>query len=236
LHAVSRGLNIADRVLILIGGDNLPRTPKNPWTVEERIDMIRSVMPWETTSWMPDEPLVHIDGVEDFPYNDQKWIAAIQEKVAATVRKLGIENPKIALIGHEKDVSSFYLRFFPQWKFIDTGYEELDSMKMRIDATKIREFYFEDAFHYARSVLPGQVMSYIAYVENIKEDEMKALREEYAHIKEYKRSWSAAPYAPTFVTCDAVVIASGHVLVVKRGENPGKGLYALPGGFLNQNE
>ena len=44
------------------------------------------------------------------------------------------------------------------------------------------------------------------------------------------------PYAPTFLTCDAVVVQSGHVLLVKRGANPGKGLWALPGGFVNQNE
>jgi bifunctional NMN adenylyltransferase/nudix hydrolase len=33
-----------------------------------------------------------------------------------------------------------------------------------------------------------------------------------------------------------VVIQSGHVLLVKRGAEPGKGLWALPGGFVNQSE
>lgn len=46
----------------------------------------------------------------------------------------------------------------------------------------------------------------------------------------------APPYAPTFNCADAVVIQSGHILVVKRGSEPGKGLWALPGGFINQNE
>ena len=48
--------------------------------------------------------------------------------------------------------------------------------------------------------------------------------------------WDVAPFPPTFVTTDAVVVALGHVLVIKRGRNPGKGLYALPGGFLEQDE
>ncbi len=40
------------------------------------------------------------------------------------------------------------------------------------------------------------------------------------------------PYDPTFLTTDAVVVQSGHVLVIRRGHQPGKGLLALPGGFL----
>ena len=38
------------------------------------------------------------------------------------------------------------------------------------------------------------------------------------------------------MTVDAVVVQSGHILLVKRGDMPGKGQLALPGGFLNQNE
>ena len=60
------------------------------------------------------------------------------------------------------------------------------------------------------------------------------LVEEQAYIKRYKDIWADAPYAPTFVTTDAVVIQSGHVLLVKRRTAPGKGLWALPGGFLKE--
>jgi bifunctional NMN adenylyltransferase/nudix hydrolase len=39
-----------------------------------------------------------------------------------------------------------------------------------------------------------------------------------------------------FVTADAVVVQSGHILLVERGRAPGKGLLALPGGFVNPEE
>ena len=45
-----------------------------------------------------------------------------------------------------------------------------------------------------------------------------------------------APYAPTFVTVDNVVTWRGHVLLIQRRAHPGKGLWALPGGFLDPKE
>jgi bifunctional NMN adenylyltransferase/nudix hydrolase len=62
------------------------------------------------------------------------------------------------------------------------------------------------------------------------------LYDEYRHVIDYKAMWSSAPFPPMFVTTDAVVIKSGHVLVVRRRGQPGKGLLALPGGFLREDE
>jgi bifunctional NMN adenylyltransferase/nudix hydrolase len=59
---------------------------------------------------------------------------------------------------------------------------------------------------------------------------------EYDANAAYKKSWENSPFPPIFVTADAVVTCSGHVLVIKRGGNPGKGLLALPGGFVRENE
>jgi bifunctional NMN adenylyltransferase/nudix hydrolase len=67
-------------------------------------------------------------------------------------------------------------------------------------------------------------------------DWFETLSEEYQMVKKYKEAWKAAPFPPTFMTVDAVVVQSGHILLVKRGDMPGKGLWALPGGFLNQDE
>lgn len=60
------------------------------------------------------------------------------------------------------------------------------------------------------------------------------LQAEFAYIQDYKAKSKMVglPYEPSFLTADAMVVQSGHVLVVKRKMNPGKGLYALPGGFI----
>ena len=70
----------------------------------------------------------------------------------------------------------------------------------------------------------------------IESDSYQGIREEQTFIADYKAGWSHAPYAPTFVTVDAVVVQSGHLLLVTRKAFPGKGQLALPGGFVNQYE
>jgi len=59
--------------------------------------------------------------------------------------------------------------------------------------------------------------------------------EEAVYIKDYRGQWKT-PFPPFFVTVDAVVYQSGHLLVIRRGHNPGRGKIALPGGFVNAKE
>lgn len=62
------------------------------------------------------------------------------------------------------------------------------------------------------------------------------LRRELKHVEDYKKAWAAAPYPVKHLTVDAVVEQSGHVLLVRRKAEPGKGLWALPGGHLEVDE
>ena len=63
---------------------------------------------------------------------------------------------------------------------------------------------------------------------------LEKLREEWAELVEEQAKWATAPYPPVFVTVDAVVRIAQQVLLIRRGHSPGKGLLALPGGFIEQ--
>ena len=55
-------------------------------------------------------------------------------------------------------------------------------------------------------------------------------------INKYKEMWANVPYPVTFTTTDALVCHGTKLLLIKRGNYPGKGTWAIPGGFLDQGE
>ena len=63
-----------------------------------------------------------------------------------------------------------------------------------------------------------------------------ALQEEWRMLRGYRAAWAAAPYPPVFVTVDALLRCQNHVLLIRRAHAPGKGLLALPGGFIEPRE
>ena len=225
---IMQALEVADKIHILLGSSYQPRTIKNPFTFQERQMVITKTL---LEMGIKNDRFV-ISPIKDFSYNDNLWIQGVQESVK-NYNGEAVNDADIAIMGHEKDDSSWYLRAFPSWNFIPLdAYVEHGSRA--IDATKIRELYFEGNLDYISGAVPKTVFDFL--VRFSKSAEYKTLIEEYNFITEYKKAWSVAPYAPTFFTVDAVVIQGGHILLVKRKFAPGKGLWALPGGFLNQKE
>jgi len=70
----------------------------------------------------------------------------------------------------------------------------------------------------------------------VKSERYFDMRAESQRYRDDKFSWSMAPYPVTFVTTDAVVTHKSSILMIRRKFNPGKGLWALPGGFLGPKE
>lgn len=208
-------------VLVLIGSSETPRTIKNPWTEQERSQMILSATHVHN---------LHTGFIKDYLYDDNRWIEEVGKKIQECVTALNAK--KVAIIGHDKDHSSFYLNFFPQWEFYSMS--KFPGTGETIDSTKIRNLLFENEIHFIKSALPEEVYSRI--IDDTSKDWFRDLISEYKFVKDYKSQWTNVPYPVIFNTADAVLVQSGHILLVERDGYPGKGLIAMPGGFVREND
>jgi bifunctional NMN adenylyltransferase/nudix hydrolase len=259
---IDAALEQAHEVVVVVGSSFQARNIRNPFTFQERKAMIEAVYPRGRTERTT---RVKVVPVSDFPYDDNKWVNAIQRIVDDTV-----PNAKdIGLIGHSKDSTSYYLNIFPKWK----NHVEVPNVD-GINATDIRNIVLAGKWpeNTLKSTMPVEafrVMEKVIYVSEYGEttDAFDTLFTEYDMVKKYKKpyqklsreditTWLVSnnksedltdlldqfsrefrpQFPPTFMTVDAVVVQSGHILLVERGDMPGKGLWALPGGFLNQDE
>jgi bifunctional NMN adenylyltransferase/nudix hydrolase len=225
---IDAALEQAEHVCILVGSSFQPRNYRNPFLFQERSEMILG-------TYAECRDRITVMALEDCIYNDGVWVQNVQACVADCIETVfgpGAD-PRITLIGHSKDHSSFYLKMFPQWDSINVpGYE---SEEFVLAATNIRnDFFLKQDVNELKRTLPGPVLDNM--LKFMQTADYRDIREEYEFVQRYKQAWSAAPYAPTFVTVDAVVVQSGHILLVQRKARPGLGLWALPGGFLEQGE
>jgi bifunctional NMN adenylyltransferase/nudix hydrolase len=235
MHVIGEALRVARRVIILVGSSNSARTVRNPFTFEERRQMILSSC--------NGNPRIIVARLNDHTYNDNAWLAEVQQTVETEVDRACklLGDPELAgkssngsatitLIGYGKDNSSYYIKMFPQWSAT-----QISSQFKLINSSEIREEYFKpytripDVDHSPTAV--SSFMRQFTYTEDF-----KWLVEENKFYQNYRNIWSGTPY-PVVITCvDAIVIQSGHILLVKRKHNPGKGLLALPGGHVNPSE
>lgn len=224
IKTIQSAAELSENVLVLIGSAKSPRTIKNPFSYEDRKNVIKQAFSGNVrlSPWI--RPIV------DYKYDETEWIRQVGSTVNEVAGAVGAK--KIAVIGHDKDSSSYYLNYFPQWDFIEQpAYPEHGET---IDATKIRRLYFEKDYAFVQHVVP--IACYDFLMEFSKTDDYKLLEREYQFVQDYKKAWAVAPYEPTFVTTDAVVVQSGHVLLIRRGSFPGYGQWAMPGGFLDPTE
>lgn len=224
-------LREADELLVLIGSSGQARSYRNPFTFTERKAMILNSLHAEEVGRVTVLP------ISDFPYNDEKWFTSVQAAIAGHCAAKGIKVSRstVVLAGHAKDGTSYYIKRFPQY-----GALRLPN-HAGLSATDLREPLFSDRHKAAawlhtegRRCLPSTVVDFLdRFMQTPDYAELVA---EYDFIRDYKAKWDRAPFPPTFNTVDSVVIQSGHVLMVRRKDFPGRGLWALPGGFLNQAE
>lgn len=234
LDLLRHAAGIAEQVVVIIGSTEQPRSLRNPFTFEERRAMIGA----SCSDIDPD-----VLSVPDTPYDLPAWQQRVQLAVASVSPSL--KKGEVTIVGCNKDSSTFYLGLFPQWTHTDPLRD--GKVDVELNATIIREQMF-NATHVidrdrewwlkvdGRCAVPEPVASMLTGF--VGTPEFQSLQREHEFVRDYRARmrFVGAPYAPTMQTVDAVVIQGGHVVLVKRGSFPGKGLGALPGGYVNQDE
>ena len=221
---IKRATRMAKQLIIIVGSAKQPRTYKNPWSSKERRMMLENVC--DEMHLEPTECSIRIEENTDTIYNDQAWAARVQ----AIVGKHTQPRDNIAIIGHKKDgTTSAYLDMFPQWGFAPVELIE------PLHATNIRDLYFRDDVNlrFIEGVVPFAVMRMLRGWECSPERD-QVIRER-AFIEKHNLQYASLAYPPIFSTADSVVVCAGHVLMIKRRAEPGKGLWAMPGGYVNAN-
>lgn len=215
-QALARG----QMVVVVLGSSFRARDPKNPMNWTERAEMIRMSLTEDERSRVIFVPM------RDY-YDDARWVRNTVKAVTAAVP--GARD--IALIGHFKDSSSYYLNRFPGWKLLS------EPRHTDIDATTVRKVLLEtpeqprDAiFKVVRDLMPAGAFDYLSAAWSL--PHWAQLGRDALWLIDYRKKWTADFY----LAADAVVTCNEKVLLIKRGRGQGKGLYALPGGFLEPGE
>lgn len=219
---IEHTLSLAEKVIVILGSARTASDIKNPFTPAMREEIIRACFP-------KDAKRLIFRAVRDYPYNDHVWTAEVQNVVGEETENSEKDLKKIAVVGFFKDRSSYYLNLFPQWNFEE--FYVADKKLLSINATDVREKFFNQTDDW-KDFLPTPVATALEVFRQT--EDFPRLQKEFEYLQKYRADtrFVGVPFEPTFITTDAVVVQSGHVLVIRRGHQPGKGLLALPGGFL----
>lgn len=214
IEAVRRAVADARQCVVVLRDAHAARSSRTPFTWEERAAMIRECLSEDERRRVRLVPLREV-------FDDERTAGQLV-RIAA-----GAEHPAVHWAGEADPHLRELLMSQPGWAVQPDpqGTDVQDLQRRMFEAGSPAE-----AADALRDVLPAPVTArlpgWLAQVDH------ERLRAEHRQLAHEKQQWSVAPYPVTLVTVDALVRASGHVLLVRRGRAPGQGLRALPGGFL----
>lgn len=232
LHTIERAIDEVDELVIVIGSAKTARNLRNPFIAVERREMIESALTPSKRS------KVRFEFVRDYFYNTPAWVAEVRDKATSgsIFQDSCVDVIQVKLYGISKDASSAYLNWFPDW--VRASEPTSASRDQILNATDLRESFLRDASalqtEQAKRHLPAVTAEWLRKFSAF--PVYRDLHTEQLAIDAYRKSWANAPFPPVFVTTDAVVVQAGHIVMIQRKKAPGRGQWAIPGGFLDPHE
>jgi bifunctional NMN adenylyltransferase/nudix hydrolase len=209
LNTMLDALDRHGRLLVLPGSANLARSVKNPWSAPERVGMIRAALA-ETGANLR---RVRFRALPD-EFDTELWTGQVRRAV---------DTPGAVLVGFEKDATSSYLRWFPEWT------AEASPITPGLNATDVRQTYFTDQLP---EHLPGAVQTALDAFRQTRT--FRRLQAEYAAVQAERARLAGA--ASPLREVRHFQLAEGQVWLRRRSDPIGRGLWELPGRWLGAEE
>ena len=214
-EAVAEALGKADVVTLIVGSARASRSSHlNPLSLPERIALLERVYHSQLEAGR-----IAIATLSDQLYDNAAWeadLATLVEKlqIDGFVVRRDVKGKRERQLSRVAPVHSCVADRMTQWR---------------------REEIF--AGWYDGGPIPHLSLGTVSALVDLRESKSFAwLKEEWQFHKGYRAAWAGTPYPVKFITADACIECKGRVLLVRRGSWPGKGLWALPGGFLENDE
>lgn len=169
LASIRYGLNLAKKVVIALGGYHLAPSPVDPWSAKERKKMILSSLD------LLERKRIKFIYVRDRLYDEASWKENLVNEFLLATKN----HANVVIIGHMRDHTSYYLKIFPQWPFMETGNFS------DFNGTEIRRNYFLEK-KLSREQLPSPVFDFLNRFQKAKK--FKLLRAEYERYKMKEKS------------------------------------------------
>ena len=223
LTVVQQAMAQADHLLILCGSCFQPANLRNPWSFEMRQRLILASVPEVYHTRLTLHPLA------DLWYQDTLWANKVEAVIRQHMAKFSIDDDaQVACIGFAKDAQSSHLSMLPAFRMIAV------QQPPDVHATRIRKACFDGNVEaIASDMVPA---AHAVLKDALQSPSWQDLLVTHRYVQQEKSGWQHTPYPPVFTTVDAVVFHRGHVLLVRRQGMPGRGLLALPGGYIEVEE
>lgn len=229
---IKQAIKQSQHVLIFLGSSFEPSTVKNPFSVQQRSELIRLGLTDQEYS------RISFMTIKDSPYSDATWISSINRTIKYFKSVNSCKYTETTLFACEKDdATAKYLAFFKDEWVCELVSTTMYNNKLT-SSTHIRDILFSQGLlsdvHLDMQQYNRKQLDF--FMDWVVTPEFHNIQQDYDYYKQYNKIWESAPFPPIFVTCDSIVICNEHILLIRRGKTPGNGLYALPGGFLEHDE